>query len=322
MIFSVTAAGQQGAQEQVKQFERQVIIEGAGPGFHAEPFTWVAAEGQGENTFVFVSSEMSFGGKVVKGAPYSAEAVTESVQLLADGNRIVRKTTASIYRDSQGRTRHEQTLHAIGPFAAAGEAPRTVSIFDPVAGVTFVVNEKNSTARKISIQRPKIRVQGAGGDHEKALKSGKVKIHKGGDHEVVVEAPHGVRGGAAQMRTHDVVTMHKMHGGEAKTDSLGRQVIEGVEAEGARKTHTIPAGEIGNEQPINIVFEEWYSPELQVVVMRKSTDPRFGETTYRLTNINRSEPASSLFEVPGNYTIKEDNLKSKFFVEKKHKEEK
>jgi hypothetical protein len=116
--------------------------------------------------------------------------------------------------------------------------------------------------------------------------------------------------------------MHKMHGGEAKTDSLGRQVIEGVEAEGARKTHTIPAGEIGNEQPINIVFEEWYSPELQVVVMRKSTDPRFGETTYRLTNINRSEPASSLFEVPGNYTIKEDNLKSKFFVEKKHKEEK
>jgi TonB family protein len=89
----------------------------------------------------------------------------------------------------------------------------------------------------------------------------------------------------------------------AKNESLGKQSIEGVEAEGTRKTVEIPAGEIGNERPIEIVFERWYSPELQVVVMTRHSDPRFGETTYRLMNINRTEPARELFEVPADYTL-------------------
>jgi hypothetical protein len=88
-------------------------------------------------------------------------------------------------------------------------------------------------------------------------------------------------------------------------EQLGKQNIEGVEAEGTRTTVTIPAGEIGNERPIEIVSERWYSPELQLVVMTRHSDPRFGETTYKLTNINRTEPAKSLFEVPSDYTIKE-----------------
>ena len=74
--------------------------------------------------------------------------------------------------------------------------------------------------------------------------------------------------------------------------------IEGVEAEGTRTTVTIPAGEIGNERAIEIVSERWYSPELQLVVMTRHSDPRLGETTYKLTNINRTEPAKTLFEVP------------------------
>jgi hypothetical protein len=98
------------------------------------------------------------------------------------------------------------------------------------------------------------------------------------------------------------------HGGperRGKTESLGKQTIEGLEAEGTRNVQTIPAGEIGNERPIEIVFERWYSPELQTVVMTRHADPRFGETVYRLTNISRDEPAKSLFEVPGDYTVKE-----------------
>ena len=90
-----------------------------------------------------------------------------------------------------------------------------------------------------------------------------------------------------------------------KTESLGKQVVEGVEAEGTRTTLTIPAGEMGNEQPIQIVLEKWYSPELQAIVMSRNNDPLVGETIYRLTNINRSEPARSLFEVPADYTVKE-----------------
>src|SRR5262249_23148104 len=77
-----------------------------------------AYSGQGDNTFVFVSSEMSFDGKLVKGAPYSAQVLTESVQTLADGNRIVRRSNAAVYRDSEGRTRREQTINAVGAFAS------------------------------------------------------------------------------------------------------------------------------------------------------------------------------------------------------------
>src|ERR1051325_6350071 len=91
---------------------------------------------------------------------------------------------------------------------------------------------------------------------------------------------------------------------EVKED-LGKQTIEGVEAEGTRTTITIPAGEIGNERAIEIVNERWYSPELQLVVMTRHSDPRSGEMTYKLTNINRAEPAKSLFEVPAGYTVKE-----------------
>jgi TonB family protein len=90
----------------------------------------------------------------------------------------------------------------------------------------------------------------------------------------------------------------------ANKESLGKQNVEGVEAEGTRSTVTIPAGEIGNERPIDIINESWYSSELQTLVMTRHSDPRFGESSYRLTNIDRSEPARSLFEVPADYTLK------------------
>ncbi|HYW70103.1 MAG TPA: hypothetical protein VE961_03655, partial [Pyrinomonadaceae bacterium] len=92
-----------------------------------------------------------------------------------------------------------------------------------------------------------------------------------------------------------------------RNESLGTQTIEGVEAQGSRTTITIPAGKIGNERPIEIVHESWYSPELQTIVMSRSFDPRSGEVVYRLTNINRAEPEGSLFEVPADYKIQQDS---------------
>lgn len=97
-----------------------------------------------------LSSEMRFDGRVVKGAPYSATATTESSQTLANGTRITRKTTATIYRDSEGRTRREVTLDSIGPFTAAGDPAKLVFINDPVAGVNYVLDQRNRTARKMS----------------------------------------------------------------------------------------------------------------------------------------------------------------------------
>jgi hypothetical protein len=84
---------------------------------------------------------------------------------------------------------------------------------------------------------------------------------------------------------------------------LGTRTIEGVTAQGTRTTRTIPAGEVGNEQPLVITSETWYSPDLKVLVLSKAEDPRIGVTTYRLTNISRAEPAASLFEVPAEYTV-------------------
>jgi hypothetical protein len=107
--------------------------------------------------------------------------------------------------------------------------------------------------------------------------------------------------------TSSYVFTRKKHGPDPNevTEKLGTQMIEGVSAEGTRTTITIPAGEIGNERAIEIVSERWYSPELQVVVMTRHADPRFGETTYKLTNINRAEQPKTLFEVPPGYTVKE-----------------
>ena len=88
---------------------------------------------------------------------------------------------------------------------------------------------------------------------------------------------------------------------EVKTEELGTRDFEGVSAEGIRRVTIIPADAIGNERQIEVVYERWYSKELGVTVYSKTTDPRSGEQTYRLTNIVRSEPDPSLFSVPTEY---------------------
>lgn len=283
----------------------------------------------GEDAFIYVSSAMSFDGKLVKGAPYSAQAVTEMTQTLADGNRIVNKSSTAIYRDSEGRTRREQTLRAIGPFANGNEPPQTIFISDPVAGTTYMLDARSHLARKTSAFRFNYKIAGPSAgvrspasadappppeaaepgkartsifimaDRPGAEGEGAMKVRTGGDD--VMSAPRAPGG--------DGGWVMEYHGNEhknAKTESLGKQIVEGVEAEGTRTTVTIAAGMIGNERPIEMVMERWYSPELQTVVMTRHSDPRSGETIYRLTNINRSEPAKSLFEVPADYTLKED----------------
>lgn len=254
----------------------------------------------GDDTVVFLSSEMSFDGKVVKGAPYSAEAITESTRTLADGNKIKHKNTASVYRDGEGRTRRDQELGAVGPWAMPGDPQQTVFINDPVAGVNYVLDPRTRTARKM----PPLRVRLASGEGADVAPGSAPKVRVKVERDVFTAAapppPHAAVGGAP-------IEMFRVSSDpkNRKTESLGKQMVEGVEAEGTRTTMTIPAGEIGNEQAIQIVTEKWYSQELQTVVMSRLNDPLVGETVYKLTNINRGEPTRSLFEVPGDYTIKE-----------------
>lgn len=286
--------------------ERDVILQG--------PLAPRPPPGPGD--FVFISSEMGYHGKLVKGAPYSAQALTESTQSLADGNRIVRKSTATLYRDSEGRTRREQSFKAIGPLAADGPG-QTIFISDPVSGVDYSLDVQNRTARKMSPMKFSyhFKTPPPGGEKDEMFEKKVERIQI----ERKVAKDKIVNEGSAFKMAHDGATVMEWHGTSeknARKEALGKQVVEGVEAEGTRTTITIPAGEIGNERAIEIVNERWYSPELQTVVMTRHSDPRFGETTYKLTNINRSEPDRSLFEVPGGYTIKEDSVQPKIRMRK------
>lgn len=266
----------------------------------------------GEDTVFFISSEVSFDNKLVKGAPYSAQAVTETTRTLADGNKIKNKTAATIYRDGEGRTRREQELRAVGPWTVSGEPQQTVFINDPVTGMNYVLDPRTRTARKM----PPLRISllpGEPADKIEAGVSGGPRVNVRVEKDVFTATAPPPPGEGRQVQEFRVRSFGGPDAKRGVTESLGKQTIEGIEAEGTRTTVTIPAGEIGNEQPIQIVSERWYSPELQVVVMSKHSDPLVGETIYRLTNIERGEPSHTLFEVPGDYTVKDAPVQTRVF---------
>lgn len=210
-------------------------------------------------------------GKVVTGAPYSAVAVTESKETLADGNVIDRKVQSNVYRDSQGRTRRETTFTGVGPLATS---PRSmVSIHDPVASTAFVLHADTKVAEQLPV--PPAKANNSGN------LQGRFEAH----------------------------FQQEIADGTLKKEDLGTQMINGVSAQGTRYTRIIPAGQIGNANPITVVNEQWYSPELQLVVKIVRNDPRLGQVTYTLTNIQRTEPAASLFIVPSDYTVKQATMR-------------
>lgn len=222
--------------------------------------------------------ERMHGGKVVTGAPFSAVAISETSRTLADGNHISRKTQTNLFRDSQGRFRKEVTLPAIGPLATSGGPKSFVMINDPVAQQNYILHPDEKTAEKMG--KPFGRMKGA-------MRGGKMDVLTG-------------NAGAWEAKA--------AASGNFKKEDLGMQTVAGVSAQGTRYTRIIPAGQIGNEKPITVVSEHWYSNDLQMTVMSKRSDPQFGETSYTLTNIQRAEPAASLFAVPSDYTVQEGHM--------------
>ena len=231
-------------------------------------------------------SDVSFGWgspietQVVKGLPYSAEIVTEFVQTLADGNRIVQRKTARVYRDGQGRVRREDD-------APGGRT--TISIVDPVASTAFTLDPAKRTARETS---PLL------------VNVGEMYTL----HLTSFQFQKGYVTTGRQFALDDKawsVSPRARQGAEATgfEEKLPDRNIEGVLATGTRRTTTIEKGTIGNEQPIKIVSEEWRSPELQILVLTDHNDPRSGRSTYRLLKISRLEPDVTLFQVPPDYTI-------------------
>ena len=242
----------------------------------------------------WIGMEMTPPGRIVRGAPYSAQAVTEVSQTLSDGNKVHRVTTGAVYRDGQGRTRIEAVPGGMGPLAPAGEQAQLTTITDPVAGFTYVLDPAQKTATKVPLR-------GAG-----RMMGGRMGPGMGHGGMGQGMGPGGGMGqgmgpGGGEWMMHS----GPFASNDLKTETLAAKQIEGVQAEGRRVTTTILAGQIGNERPIVTVTERWFSPQLQVLMLMTHNDPRMGQNSYKLTKVTLGEPDHSLFELPAGYTVVE-----------------
>jgi hypothetical protein len=235
-------------------------------------------------------------------AAFSAEAETEFTQVLGDGNRIERRYSSMIARDSQGRTRREEEIALIGPLAVNGPSPRMVTILDPVAGYSYTLDERQRTAFRNPMALVKMQEAHERGGMSKSTAG----VMVGSDTQMTWAT------GKAQIAISPVPGQKLLAGdvdaAKITTETLGSRSIEGVMAEGTRTTSTIAAGAIGNVMPIEVVTERWYSRDLQMAVLISRKDPRSGDSVYRLRNIVKAEPSPDLFTIPSDYQVRGGQL--------------
>ncbi len=266
----------------------------------------------------FMSGPVAVDGEPVAGAPYSAEAVTDVVQTLADGNRIVRQNKSQIARDGQGRTRREQGFAMIGPLVngpGAKDGARHIQISDPTTGTMVMLDMQNRIAHKMPA--PHVMLRNKMANAASWTSATAVNVEKS---EVAVPPPAAGVARTVIFQRSAAIAGASFAGErvpEPVVEQLGTTFMEGVAVEGTRTTVTIPAGQIGNEQPINIVSERWMSPDLKVLVMSKQSDPRIGETTYRLTNLSRAEPSAELCQIPADFKVMEPGTNRDMIIERK-----
>ena len=254
----------------MRRFAIAFVVIGLATAAHAQRGDQAAAEAK---KFVRFGLEPS----VVKGAPYSADVVNESIQMLADGNRIVHRSTSRAYRDSEGRTRREEDRPS---------GSTAIAISDPVAGYSWNLDVDTRTARQSS-SLPLI----YGGNVNRSGELDRINVLINGQLSSFV-----ARGGNGLWLTGP-------GNDQSVEEKVAPRTIEGLRVEGVRRTMTIPVGAIGNERPIVVTSEEWTSPELKVLVLSESNDPRTGTSTYKLVNVKRGDPPASMCQVPSDFTI-------------------
>lgn len=329
--------------------ERRIVIR---QGTVTLPPGQQAAQRAGDTTTLTASMLRISSSGIVKNAPYSAEAVSESMQRLADGNQIVNTSRSMQYRDAAGRTRTE--VHG-----QDGEI-RTITISDPVEGARWILNPQRKSATRLDmtselaraeadaaraaatqarIAAAQARAQAEGAraiadQQRRAADQARERIDQlrregklpEGTHVIVKDVQRGldateVRVRVAQPAAAAMPAARAMSAqiapmiigavndgkwsAKAVTRELGGRDFSGVRAEGNQRSYTIPAGEIGNRAPIEVSSETWYSPELQVTVYHKRSDPRSGDVVYRLDKLKRGEPPAALFSVPSDYTVRD-----------------
>lgn len=283
VLFLATSASAQSGDQSNVFFKTSVDPAQAGQ---------VAAAGGRGGAVAFSSVEISPSRQPVTGAPYSAQVTTETIQQLADGNTISHKSTSSVYRDAQGRTRREQSMSVVGiyqPSASGGEnLLKQIIIDDPVSGNHYTLDPIKKVATQFGTN---------------PIANGMNSVSPMGTYELKRTPDGTVSVSVGPMIVSPKATIREAVPDD-ETETLGAQTIEGLTVIGTRYTHTIPAGQIGNQQPILVITEKWYSPDLQIDVITKHSDPRTGTTTTTVSNLSRNEPAASLFTIPPDYMVK------------------
>lgn len=252
------------------------------------------------DTLMFTQLELAGPDEVVLGKPYSADLTVVTHQPLVDGNSITVEHHARVYRDGDGRTRREDDV-------GASSAPaQRVFIADPVAGTSYLLDPDRRYAQRLTatpppgVPDPQSVTVVAGIDAGVALDVAPAP-RPAGDARFELSLP------PADDQVSPGRTITLPFAGEPQTVSLGERVIEGVNVVGTRSVVVIPAATVGNRAPIEIVTEQWYSPELRLIVLSEHHDPRVGETRYRLHGIRRESPGAALFSVPLDYTVTESS---------------
>ena len=221
----------------------------------------------------------------VAGAPYSATGVTDSATTFVDGNRISRHETTRFFRDRQGRTRIE---HTPPPPATHNPLPipAIVLINDPVSGECYVLDAPQKIAHVLS--HPTARGLVIHPPVAQSMPPARL-LMPGFDLEYGTAFSLAASYFAPEVGTQA---------------ALGEKAIDGIPVIGTRVKHHVRAGEYGNEQPIFITVENWFSPDLGVTLEDTQLSTIGGNVDYRLERITRSEPDATLFQVPPEYTRK------------------
>lgn len=304
--------------------ERRIVIR---QGTVTLPPGQQAAQRAGDSASLAASMLRISGAGIVKNAPYSAEAVSESMQRLADGNQIVNTSRSMQYRDGAGRTRTE--VHGDD-----GEV-RTITISDPVEGARWILNPQRKSATRLDMTSELARAEAdaaraAATQARRAADQARERIDQlrregklpEGTHIIVKDVQRGAQPTEVRVRVAEPMPAARAMSAQiapliigavndgkwsakAVTRELGGRDFSGLRAEGNQRSYTIPAGEIGNRAPIEVSSETWYSPELQVTVYHKRSDPRSGDVVYRLDKLKRGEPPAALFSVPSDYTVRD-----------------
>jgi hypothetical protein len=234
-----------------------------------------------------------FSGKIVTGRPFTAEAVLETDQTLADGNHLTGRQGPTAARDGQGRTYREEIP---GAPASGSSAPKAVYISDPVAKVSYFLGPDH-----VAHKTPMLSLAAQGGAVAVSTNGASARLSL-----QTFATGYGGGRGAVQIGAQSAQPAQQLAPGALDAKQLGFQVITGFTADGTRTTLTIPAGQVGNQNPLVIVSERWYSQDLEATVLAKRGNPRFGAPSYQLSSVQQIEPPATLFQIPSGYTIEED----------------